>query len=359
MSPRTESGVCLAGALVFVVSLAACGNPDQASQDASPLNAIFGTPLSPAEERAKQLQQEELVATCMKAEGWEYTPVDYAAQFNNQPEFEDPTDPGYGEKYGYGIVHNYEIYELPYLDDEGNQTGDGPFGEFHDPNQDYLNSLSPDEMQQYYAALQGDPSIWEQPATETDAGGTEMFVSPPLDQQGCSGKARLEVYGEQPWDNADFSNRMNELQQELENDVDIYNAEIDWSDCVYDANPDFDFGGPDDVYMYMDERLQNAKGLERVDVDPLTGEVIGQPGVYPENGYASNEDNSEAWGYVGSGHKLSAAEIADLQQVEIDLWKADQACQKSTGLRDLRRQREEQMVDALREEYPQFVENQA
>jgi len=66
-----------------------------------------------------------------------------------------------------------------------------------------------------------------------------------------------------------------------------------------------------------------------------------------------------AWATVDDKVRQARSEIADLQRVEIDLWKADQACQESTGLRDLRRQREEQMVDALREEFPQFVENQA
>src|SRR5215216_1790415 len=99
---------------VLAAALPACGDPQQES-NASPLAAMFGEPESEADMRAKQLQQEEAVAGCMKAEGWEYTPVDYAAQWNDMPAYEDPNTPGYGEQHGYGIVYSFETCELPYL----------------------------------------------------------------------------------------------------------------------------------------------------------------------------------------------------------------------------------------------------
>jgi hypothetical protein len=345
--------------LVIVVPLvaAACGDPDQAST-ASPMNAIFGEPLSPAEERTRQLRQEEVVAECMRAEGWEYTPIDWMAQFNNQPEPDDFNAPDYGQKYGYGIVRSYELYEWPYLDDEGNWTDVGPGGGFEDPNQDYVTSLTQDEQEQYYEALSGPP--FEGPtntvAFDEDAPPDTIFVAPSLEEQGCYGKAQLEVYGEQPWNDQDFNTRMGELQEELNNDPEIYDAEVVWSDCMYELNPDYDFGGPDDTYLFVSDELEAAKGGERVDVDPNTGEVIGQPGVYPENGWQSNEDGSEAWGYVGKRKKLTEAEIEEVRKVELELWKADQECQKETGLGELRRQREQEMVDTLREEFPEFIE---
>lgn len=47
----------------------------------SPLAELMGwTNESPTESRRKQLRIEELVADCMREQGWEYTPVDYAAQ---------------------------------------------------------------------------------------------------------------------------------------------------------------------------------------------------------------------------------------------------------------------------------------
>ena len=141
MQRRTSARV-LAVCAALAMSAAACGDPE-AESAASPLNELWGEPESQAEMRAKQLAQEEAVATCMKAEGWEYTPVDYTAQFNDQPEWIDPSTPGYGEKYGYGIVYGYEVYEWPYIDEDGNYAEDSPMGggSFEDPNMEYVNSL--------------------------------------------------------------------------------------------------------------------------------------------------------------------------------------------------------------------------
>ncbi len=65
----------------------------------------------PVEQRRQELEIQEKVADCMQAEGWEYTPVDWSAQM---PESDvDMSDPeAYGEKYGYGVMYNYETYEL-------------------------------------------------------------------------------------------------------------------------------------------------------------------------------------------------------------------------------------------------------
>ena len=77
---------------------------------------------SPEESRRKQLEVEDLVATCMREEGWEYIPVDYAAQYPEQDEsIELQQDPeAFGEKYGYGVVYNYEQWEEPSLLGEEN-----------------------------------------------------------------------------------------------------------------------------------------------------------------------------------------------------------------------------------------------
>lgn len=57
------------------------------------------------------------------------------------------TDPqGFGEKYGYGVMYDYELYE----------TGDGPIdGGFEDPNQEYIMGLSPAEQEAFNRALYG------------------------------------------------------------------------------------------------------------------------------------------------------------------------------------------------------------
>ena len=330
----------------------ACGDPEAASE-ASPLAAIYGEPLSPAEQRAQQLAIEEAVAQCMKDEGWEYTPVDYSAQFDDQA-YEDPTADGYGERYGYGIVRSYEIYEWPYLDDEGNYTGEGPGGTFEDPNSDYVNGLTGDEQTEYYAALYGDQS--QQEVSIDPATGEEIFNPPPLQEQGCYGKAQFDIVGEQPFNDQDFNDRLSALTEDLENDPTLEDAEIAWSDCMYETDPEYDFFGPNDTYEYVNGLLNEAKGLEQMPADPDTGMVEGGDGTEQVQMMTVTEDG-EGIAYVGQPKKLTEAQIRDLQETEITLWKADQRCLDESGYQDVRRDLEQEIADTIREEFPQFADS--
>ena len=45
-----------------------------------PLAQLLGFDTSPAEQRAKDLELQQVMVECMKDEGWEYRAVDYSAQ---------------------------------------------------------------------------------------------------------------------------------------------------------------------------------------------------------------------------------------------------------------------------------------
>ena len=339
-------------AVVAFTSLlvASCGGESQTGAEASPLEAIYGEPLSPAEQRAKQLEAEESIAQCMREEGWEYSPVDYEAQFNNEA-FDDPTEPGYGEKYGYGIVRRYEIYEWPYLDDEGNYTDGGFGGDFEDPNMDYVNGLDPDAQTEYYTALYGDQTAFEEPTF--DDSGEQVYVAPPLEEQGCSGKSQLAVFGEQPYNDQDFNDRFSTLMEDMQNDPRLEDAEIAWSDCVYEADPQYDFFGQQDTYSHIESLMQEAKGLKPMPADPDTGMVEGGDGSEMVWMTTMNADGtSTAW--VGQPRKLTEAELRDIQADEVALWTIDEQCQDDTDYEDARREVEQEIADIMREEFPQF-----
>lgn len=342
-------------ASVSLLLVAGCGGGD-AEATTSPFEELFGGVESPAESRRKQLQQEEIVAQCMRDLGWEYTPVDWAAQFPDQPE-EELYGQEYSEKYGYGVARSYELYELPYLDENGEYTDEGPVGGgFEDPNMEYVNSLSPSENQQYYEDLYGggvavatvpagDGEFEEVPATEV----------PALEDMGCSGKAQQEVWGDQPWNDPDFSERFGELSQDIENDPRLEDAEIAWSDCMYEISEDYDFYGPEDMYQYVTDLFAEKKGQERVEVDPDTGEIIGRPGEYPEGGWSQDEGDDVGYGYTGQARRLTEEEIRAFQELELDIWHDDQSCLEDSGYTDLRRQLEQDIVDTLRDEFPDIV----
>ena len=90
MSSRSRSGRSVgrrgAVALVVTVALAACGNADTDEAAANlndptqgPLAKLLGYDISPADQRAKELEVQQVVVECMKSEGWEYQAVDYSA----------------------------------------------------------------------------------------------------------------------------------------------------------------------------------------------------------------------------------------------------------------------------------------
>lgn len=339
-------------AMCATLLITACGDPD-AEEVASPLEELFGGGESPAESRAKQLEMEEIIAQCMREEGWEYTPVDWASQFPDQPE-EDLRGTAYGEKYGYGVARNYEIYEWPYLDEEGNYTdeGGGPGGNFENPNDEYMMSLDESEMMRYQEALWGDQSNF-QPTFDPDTG-EEIYTPPPPEEQGCSGRAQLEIYGDMPWNNPELGERYSALTEDLENDPRLEDAEITWSDCMYEISEDYDFFGPQDVYQYVSNLFAEKKGQELVEVDVDTGEIIGRPGEYPDGGWSSMEGDDVGIGYTGTARRLTEEEIREFQEVELAIWRDDQGCLDESGYTDLRREIEQELVDTIREEFPEL-----
>jgi hypothetical protein len=262
-----------------------------------------------------------------------------------------------GEKYAYGIVHNYELYELPSI---GSGEGGGPVAtiaaDFVDPNQDYVGSLSSDEQANYYKALDGDYSNFE-PTIDTVTG-EQVFNPPPIEQQGCHGTARQEVYGDQPFNDPDFNKRFEELSQKLQKDPSVLDAEDAWGECVFKINPDFDFATSQDTYQYLDGLMQEAKGLKVVPADPQTGMPIGGDGT--EEVYSSTTDaNGKSFAYVGKPKAIEKDRLEELRATEKELWNADQKCQKEVGLAKIRKDAEQELVDTLRQEFPNLQKNES
>ena len=346
-------------AVLVANGVAACGNSatGSAGTDLGPLAELMGGNVSPAEARAKDLALQESMAQCMKDAGWEYKPIDYSAQFSTPRADEQLSPKEFGAKYFYGTVHNYELYELPSISGGADgSTATMPGQNFVDPNQDYVNSLSMDDQTKYYAALYGDQS--NQEMTTDTVTGEQVYLPPPLEQQGCQGSAQLAVYGDQPFNNPDFSKRFEQLNQDMQNDPRVNDAEIAWSDCMYAINPDFDFGASTDVYQHLEGLIAEAKGLKVLPVDPTTHQPIGD--FDASQGYSSTMDaNGKEIAFVGTPKAIKSARLEELRTVEKELWQADQKCQKKVGLAEIRRTVEQELVDALVQEFPELQKNQS
>jgi peptidoglycan hydrolase-like protein with peptidoglycan-binding domain len=325
---------------------------DDGDDDAavSPLGELLGWVSDPVEQRRQQLEIEEQVAECMKAEGWEYTPVDWEAQM---PEVDvDMSDPqAFGEKYGYGVMYNYETNEL---------GGDGgPMGiPFEDPNGEYMMSLSPSDQEAYSADLYGDPGIWEQ--SEDGATDATMVVAPPLDQQGCQGKARLEVVGEDPSSDPAVQQILNDFYESQQNDPGLQAIVDTWSECLQPKLDEYgleaDLTNVFDGYQIMEAEKYKALGAEVV---PVASQAeMDEYFTSGENVLTAYTDENGS-GYIvlapdGELPELTADQIDELTAMELDVWAADQACQEEAGYADYNQQREQDLVDQLVSEFPEL-----
>ena len=282
-----------------------------------PLAQLLGKDVSPADGRANELKVQQAIAECMKVEGWEYRPVDFASSNATLDEYDEQlTDPvGYGTKYGYGVVRGYEL---------GQQQ---PTTSFVDPNADYVNSLTADEMDSYDASLYGT-------APEAPVGDDE--VAPlPLEQQGCYGQAQAAVYGDSPLADIDVSARLDELSAEAQSDPTLLDAYDTWATCMTGRDGSYEFATPDEIYSYLYDELGSTQGFDE-QVAPAAGFVRGvDPGdTLPE----VDQDAIEA-----------------LRAEEMRIWSDDQACQVEADIPGVRKQVEQQMVDQLVQDFPELA----
>lgn len=325
-APRGRRALILAAAAA--VFLSACGGGDSSSEDEpagnpndprnSPLAQLLGWGGDTAEQRARDLEVQQQMAQCMQDEGWEYQPVDWNAQMGDlNAEFEmQLSDPeAYGEKYGYGVVRGYE------------SQGDMMNGStFEDPNQDYMMSLTPDEMEAYQEALYG-----EQPEFVDG----EEFVMPPIEEQGCNGQAMLAVYGENSaMTNSDVQERVSEMFESMDADPDVADAIDAWAACMREQDASYEWESPEDVINSFYDRLNELQGFGSMDDGGMTMSTTAVgPGGMPE---------------------IDEADLEELRQDELTTWRHDWDCQQEADIAQVRRDAEERMVDELLAEFPEL-----
>ncbi|MGC4153563.1 MAG: hypothetical protein QM628_10820 [Propionicimonas sp.] len=266
---RTRSFVALIAAATLV--LTGCGGGDgggdgKLDYEDSPLSkylaALYSGGLSPDATPEEQQQYwneqqrkiEELVATCMTDQGFEYVPNNPFTGETPIP-VEDgeekwrPDDRDWVEKYGYGAVNN------PWQE-EGDAPQPMPVPTAPaDPNQEYVESLTEAEQQAYYEALYGKP-IEPQPG--------EDDVQYDWRNQGCYGYAQHEVQGDNPWEleeNKSIIAAIEQFYQTVQNNPEFAKLDADWSACMTDAG----FGGfakqmdaQDSIYQLINKYWENA-----------------------------------------------------------------------------------------------------
>jgi hypothetical protein len=364
VNERDRRGARLIGwGAVCVLGVAACGGGDGGGSEASdsPLADLFGwNDFDPVESRRQELAIEEAIVVCMREEGFEYQPVDYNSQVDADVGQEDyalmqESPEAYGEKYGYGVVRNYELYEEPYIGDGGDGYGGPPF---EDPNEDYVMSLSDSERDAYFEVLYGPPQM-EEDFDETDPDGTQLTYAPPLEEQGCQGRARLEVVGDDPMNDPEIQEAMNDVFSSQQDDPRLENAQRGWVECMAGTLNDYDLPEgmtverTDSMYQVLDGMKSAAMGQQILPLDPDTGMPVGD--FDDSQGWSSyeNEDGT-GFAFVGERAVIPEAKLERLRADELALWAADWDCQEQTNIRDLTLEVEQDAVDDLLARFPQL-----
>ncbi|MFV0427408.1 MAG: hypothetical protein ACK5KU_10295 [Beutenbergiaceae bacterium] len=326
-----RSAVLLA---VGALALAGCNSDDGGGEELtwedSPLNQAFeglsgvGEQSSEeweAEYEDQQRRIEELIATCMADQGFEYIPMNYADMGIDTSDLDGEFDPAsreYAEQYGYGITTMDEI------------VGSDPAQEPEDPNQAIYDAMSDSEQAAYEAALYGDFDV--SAAMDMD---DDEFEMPDASQTGCTGQAEAAVRGtaeeEATVDNLSQDPRFAEFfeAEELfyttaENDPSFDELEAEWSSCMAEAGYDGfanSNAAADSIFEEMNA-LWDATGDEE--------------GVEPDE-----------------------AEMARLREIEITLAVADWDCSDQIDLQQRRMaiqfELEQAFVDEWQEEIDTLV----
>jgi hypothetical protein len=186
------------------------------------------------------------------------------------------------------------------------------------------------------------------------------MLAPPLEQQGCQGKARFEVTGEDPTSDPEVQRLLDEFYQSQQNDPALDAAVAEWAECwrpkldeyAIETVPQNIYDG----YQIMETQKYEALGAEVV---PVANQAeMDEYFSSGENVLTAYGDENGA-GYVvigppGEMPELTGDQIDELTEMELDLWRADQACQEEVGYAEVVRQQEQSLVDQLVSQFPEL-----
>jgi hypothetical protein len=284
--PAARRRLPLAGIVVLGAALAlgACGGSDNsASQPASQSAAKAKRANAPVEDQlgfdqdgimARQSRVEAAIRDCMKAEGFDYVPIDPIAQRAALLGSGRLTDQDFLEQFGYGIST---------LWGRGNVQAD--------PNQRLRASLPPADRRAYDRTLWGENTG----ATFTEAVDSGNFTK----LGGCTRKATEAVFGGAQV-LTQLQRKLDQLDERILEDQRMVRALERWASCMADAG--FRYEDPDEIDSDLFARMEKIVG-------PLPGQFATgpAPGQKPPP----------------YDHKALAA----LQQEEVRIARADHACE--------------------------------
>jgi hypothetical protein len=268
--------------LSAALGLAACGGDDSASSSRQPSSKK--QPTGPVEDQlgfdtagitARQSRVEAEIRECMKAQGFEYVPVDPFAQRAAVTGASRLSDEDFLNQFGYGI-----------------STLWGRGGAQADPNQRLRASLGAADRRAYDRALWGEnPGSSFQAAV--DSGDFTKLG-------GCTRKATEAVFGGAQV-LTQLQGKLDQLDERILEDQRMVRALERWTACMAEAG--YRYEDPDEIDSDLTKRMEKIVG-------PLPGPFATGP---------------------PSGHKpapYDRAALAALQREEVAIARADYACER-------------------------------
>jgi hypothetical protein len=269
VSSRLVSGF---GALLAAFVIAGCGGDDPAPS-ATPVELEDQLGFSETGVAERQSRVEGRIQDCMKAQGFDYVPLDPLAQRAALTGKAHMSDEEFLDQFGYGISTMF---------------GRGASGS--DPNDRLRRTLGVADRAAYDRALWGDnPGLTFAEAIDNDAT-TELG--------GCTKKATEAVFGGAAVLSA-LQGKFDELEERITQDQRMVRAVERWSSCMEEGG--FTYGEPEEIDSDLVQRFHSIVG----------------PGTQP--GATALSDPRGIY---------DRAQLAALKRDEVKTARADLACEK-------------------------------
>jgi hypothetical protein len=223
------------------LGLSACGGSGEAGGSTQQQKQSKTNPNAPVEDQlgfdtagimARQSRVEADIRECMKAQGFDYVPIDPFAQRAAVTGVSRLSDEDFLKQFGYGI-----------------STMWGRGGAQADPNQTLRKSLSPADRRAYDSALWGDnPGATFQAAV--DSGDFTKLG-------GCTRKATEAVFGGAQV-LTQLQGKLDQLDDRILEDQRMVHAVEKWTSCMADAG--FRYDDPDAIDSDLTKRMERIVG---------------------------------------------------------------------------------------------------
>lgn len=306
-----------------------------------------------ADFRDQEARIQESIRQCMAEQGFEYQPVmppEGSFQVFNPADEEERV-----REQGFGITTWF-----------GNEDQFGGDTEFVDPNQEMLEEMSDSERDAWYAALHGTPEEQEEGmTTETDPETGDTFQVSEGFGAGCQGEAYEAEYGDQGdtqelWE--ELQPAFEELNQRVEADPRIVEANQEWSSCMADRG--YEYENRQDMYETVFEdfqsRLDEITGPGGGFVDPFEGWSQEEIDAFFEERTQEEIDAFFQEAEQKRREDIDMEAVSALQQEEIDLAVADFECGEDINdlYQEVREDYEGDFIEENRETLEQIREAQ-